>query len=87
MDGPLRIMVRERFDQIANPGVDAQFLGQLAVEALLEGFVGLAFAARKFPQARQMRIGPASGDEEFPLAENQPGRHVDDQAFPRPMLL
>jgi hypothetical protein len=34
-----------------------------------------------------MGIGPAPGEEQFTLAENQPGRHVDDQAFPRPMLL
>jgi hypothetical protein len=87
MDGPFRIMVRERFHQFANLGLDAQFLGQLTMEALLEGLARLAFPARKFPQASQVSIRHPLGDEQFALAEDHARRHLDDQAFPRPMLL
>jgi hypothetical protein len=34
-----------------------------------------------------MRFRPPLCDEQFALAENQARRHLDDQAFPRPMLL
>jgi hypothetical protein len=80
-------MVRERFHQVADLRLNAQFLGQFTMEALLEGLARLAFAARKFPQASQVNIRLPLGDEEFVLVEDHARRHFDDQAFPRPMLL
>jgi hypothetical protein len=87
VDGPFRVMVGERFHQIADFRLDSQFLCQFANQALLEGLVRLAFSAGEFPQASQVRTRLPLGDEELASAEDQTGRHLDHQAFPRPMLL
>lgn len=87
MNGTIRIVVCERFHQIAGQNFDFQFLQQLAMKALLEGFARLAFSSRKLPEACEMGIRFALGDKQFPLAEDQARRDLDDQAFPRPMLL
>ena len=80
-------MMGERFHQAADFRLDAQFLGQFAMQALLEGFARLAFPAGKFPQAAQVRLRLPLGDEQLALAKDQARRHLDDHAFPRPMLL
>ena len=50
----LRVVVIDGFDQLADGYVDAELLLKFARETLLEGFVRLALAAGKFPQAREM---------------------------------
>jgi hypothetical protein len=70
-------MMGDVLDQFAHLGLDAQFLGQFALEALLEGFAGLAFSAGEFPQAAQVRARRALGDEKFAVAEDQAGRHFN----------
>ena len=81
VDGLFRVGVGDLFKQFADGDLDAQFLAQFADQALLEGFVRLAFAAGKFPKPAQMRIRVALGDEQFAVAENQRGGNVDALGF------
>ncbi len=80
-------MVGEGLHDVADLRLNAEFLGQFTMKALLEAFVRFAFPAREFPQASQVGIGFPLGDEQLALAEDQARCHFDHQAFPRPMLL
>ncbi len=85
--------MRQRFDQIMHPHLDAQFLGQFPVQALLEALALLPLPAGKFPQSPQVALPRTPRNEQPPIAEHQPRRHFDrppslrPHAFPRPMLL
>jgi hypothetical protein len=55
----------------------AQFLAKFPNEATLKRLAQLAFAAREFPEARQVTAFEALGDEKFLLVKNQPSSDVD----------
>jgi hypothetical protein len=57
----------------ADGNFDAEFFAQFADEALLGGFAGFAFAAGKFPQAAEVRVGVTLGDQKFAVVEEQGG--------------
>ena len=65
------------FQQSANGNFHAQLLADFADEALLKVFVRLALAAGKFPQAAEVRMGVAPGDEEFSAAKDERGTDFD----------
>ena len=77
VDGFLRIGVGDGLKEFADGDFHAEFLADFADEALLEGFARLAFAAGKFPQPAEMRLGVAPGDEQFAVAENEGGGNFD----------
>ena len=77
MDGFFRIVVANFLEQFADGNFHAQLLADFADEALLKGFARLAFAAGKFPQSAEMRIGMALRDEQFAVAEDERGADFD----------
>jgi len=87
-DGAFGICVFHGLEQCSDDDFDAKFLAQLADKALLEGFARLTFAARKFPQAAEVRSGVTLGNEQFSRTKDQAGADFDDLAsHQRPMLL
>lgn len=78
VDSLFRIGVRYGFEQCADFDLDAEFFVQFAGETLLEGFAGFTFSARKFPQATEMRVDVALGDEQFTGTEDKAGADFDD---------
>jgi hypothetical protein len=53
-DGAFGVRMNEVVEQGDDLDLDAQFFEEFAVEALLEGLAGFAFAARKFPEAGEV---------------------------------
>ena len=76
-DGFFGIFVGDGLEKFADLDFDAEFLQQFALQAIFIGFTGMAFAAGKFPQAAQMRLRAALGDQEQAVAENQAGGDID----------
>jgi hypothetical protein len=70
--------MRHHFNAQADVHFDAQFLAQFADEACLESFVRFSFASRELPESAQVHIIEAAGDQQFAIAENQPGSNIDD---------
>jgi len=64
-------------ERLAKRNLDAQFLAELAGEAILKALARLALAAGEFPQAGQVSTGGALGDKKFLSVKNQPGGNVD----------
>src|SRR5207247_11396326 len=78
-DGRLGIGPAHGLDELAHDEEAAQLLVKLAPEGLLEGFVGLALAARELPQALEMRSLTAARDQvPASLVADEAGHHVDD---------
>src|SRR3954462_5456190 len=87
MNGLLRIFVSHRLDARADIHLDPQFLAQFARETRFERFLRLSLAPWKLPQAAQVNVIKTTRDEQFALAEDQPGSDIDDLRHYRPMLL
>lgn len=81
-NGFLGVGVSDFFDLAADGDFDAEFFAEFADEAVLEGFVGLEFAAGKFPESAEVVAGAALGDEELASAENEAGGDIDDLVHP-----
>lgn len=79
-DGFLGIGMDHALKGRAHRDFDAQFLHQLAAQAVLERLVGMAFAAGEFPEPGQVRIGAPLCDQEPAIAEDQSRRDLDDRA-------
>lgn len=87
-DSALGIRVRDGLKQFAHDDFNAEFLAEFTQERLLEGFAGLEFTAGEFPQAAEMRVGMALGDEQLTGAEHEARADFDDfRTHQRPMLL
>ena len=78
VNGLFGVFVRKALHQLANGNLDTELLPQLADQALFKGFLRLALAARKLPEATQVRFGVALGDEQLAISEDQGGGDVDD---------
>jgi hypothetical protein len=63
--------VRELFDPFYDLDMNAEFLPQLASQALFDCFAGLAFPTGKFPKPSQVRPGRSLGDQQFAIPKNQ----------------
>jgi hypothetical protein len=87
MHRTFQVIVRQRFYKDANLRLNAHFLEKFPREALFETLPRLAFSAGKFPQIRKVNVRFAQGNQQLSIAENQPRRNLNGQAFPRPMLL
>jgi hypothetical protein len=88
--GLVRVGVGEVGEERAGAGGNAKFFVEFALEALLEGFSGFAFAAGEFPEAAKVRFGRALRDEEFAGAKDERGADFDQGSragIHRPMLL
>ena len=70
----------EGFDKFHDIDLYPKFLHQLAFETLLIGLIGVAFSAGKFPEAAQVILRAALGDEEQAATENKAGRNFDNSA-------
>lgn len=64
-------------DKFKHFNIAAEFFAEFAAEALLEGFVDLAFTAGKFPKATEVRVSVALGDEKFAATKNEAGGDLD----------
>lgn len=87
MHGLFRILMRDGFDHFSHFHLDAQFLHQLALQRLLEGFRLLSLAAGELPQSGEMSASRTLGDEESSVAEdkgsgNFDGLHEVPERFP-----
>jgi hypothetical protein len=76
--GFVGIIVREFFDESADLDFDSEFFQDFASQTGFERFATFNLAAREFPKIREMIGGPALGDQEFSVPEDQGGSHVDD---------
>ena len=85
-DGFLRVGVGKILEEFTDGDLDAQFLAEFANEALLKGFVRFTFSAGEFPQATEMRVRVAPGDEKLAGAKDEAGGNFN-RLFHRPMLL
>ena len=70
----------EALDQLSHPNLDSQFLAQFARQAGLEALVFLPFASRGLPESPLIRLRAALSDEQFALAEDEAGSHLDFRA-------
>jgi len=69
--------VRQGFQKFAHNYFDAQFFAKFPNQTFLERLAGFTFATGKFPQAAEMRVGVALGDEKFSVAEDETGADFD----------
>jgi len=73
----LRVGVRAFFKQFADRNFDSKFLVNFADKTLFESFVHFPFAAGKFPQSAEVRVGAALSDEQFAIMKNERGADFD----------
>jgi len=76
-DHALWIRVRDAVDLRTDARVRAELLDELASQARVERFAGVALAARKLPIAFQMRPSQTPGDKEPSLALDDRGGDDD----------
>jgi hypothetical protein len=69
--------MRDGFHQFQHVHFDAQFLDQLAAQAFLERLERLTFAAREFPQVREVSARRTLREEQPTLSKHQTGGNVD----------
>jgi hypothetical protein len=67
----LRILVGDRFDQLACIHFNAQFLLQLPLQANFEGFIRFTLSAGEFPKPAQMPSLRALGDQKLARSEDK----------------
>jgi hypothetical protein len=92
-DGFFGIGVGDFFELFSDGDFDGEFFAEFADEAVLEGFVGLDFTAREFPQKAEVIARAALGDEQLAGAEDEAGGDIDDfvhlllglQEMPQPL--
>jgi len=77
MHSLFRILMRDGFDQFSHFHLDAQFLHQLALQRLLEGFRRLSLAAGEFPKTGEMTTSRTLGDEEAAVTEHEGSGNFD----------
>ena len=70
--------MRDFLAEFVNGDFDSQLLAQLAAQTLFKRLAFMPFAAGKFPQAAEVRVGVALCDEEFAGAEDQSRRDFDE---------
>ena len=70
VNGFLWVGVRQALDQIAHRDFDPELLAQFADEARFKGLMGLALPAREFPEATEVSVCMALGDEEPAVAKD-----------------
>lgn len=77
-DSFFRIGMGETLEWFADDNFHTQFFPQFANETLSQSFSWFTFAARKFPQPTEMRVGMTLRDQQPTLAKNQSGSNVND---------
>lgn len=70
--------MRDGLDKPANLHFDAEFLHQLAMQRLFEGFARFTLPAGEFPQSGEMPASRTLGDEEFAVPKDQSCADLDD---------
>lgn len=78
LDGFLRVIVRDGLDEFADLDLNVQFLAELPPQALLEGLIRLALAAREFPEPGKMSARRTLRDQEFSASKDESGGHFND---------
>ena len=69
------------FKQFADGNFHAEFLADFADEALLKGFIRLAFAAGKFPKPAEVRRCVTLRDEQLATVEDERGADLCEFAI------
>src|SRR5882724_4373211 len=83
-DRPLGVLPPDGLDPLAHGEARGQLLGELAPERLFQRLAGLALASRKLPESRQVRAGPALGDQVAArLVPDQGGDDLDETSHAR----
>ena len=65
-----RVLVNDRFDEIADSDLDSQFLFEFAQETVLERLVQFALPTRELPQSGQMPAGRALRDQQASVTKD-----------------
>ena len=79
MDGFFGVVMADFLEQFTHGDLHAEFFADFADEALLKGLARLALAAGEFPQAAEVRIRMALGDQEFSVAKDERGAYFNDK--------
>jgi hypothetical protein len=76
VNGFLRIVVRDGFDQLAHRHINPEFFLQFPAQACLKRLVGVPFPTRKFPQPAEVRVRRTQRDQKLSIAKNQTGGDI-----------
>ena len=77
-DALVRVLPVDRLDLVSHLRLDAELLGDLAAEGLIQRLAWVGLAAGEFPEAREMRARRAARDQDRAVPVDHRGDDLDD---------
>src|ERR1700675_3524998 len=76
-DALVRVFPVDGLDLVCHMRLDAELLGDLPAEGLIQRLAGVGLAAGEFPEAREMRAGRAARDQDRAVPLDHRGDDLD----------
>src|SRR5580765_531569 len=77
-DALVRVLPVDRLDLVSHARLDAELLGDLPAEGLIQSFSRIGLAAGEFPEACEMRPRRAARDQDGAVPLDHRGDDLDD---------
>src|SRR5258705_10169032 len=77
-DALVRVLPVDRLDLFSHVRLDAELLGDLPAEGLIQRLPGMGLAAREFPEPCEMRARRAARDQDRAVPLDHRGDDLDD---------